>query len=177
MNPSAAFKTCNADSLQYETQNGWTLREVVLEDQQEIGMTYYTQEVLPGQSYTQSVQKQGPPIVARRAVFVLERSRDEELASLREELRIARAEEKLAKELRAKAEKSEKESEEARKGALGRAERAELSLAREQAAHQTTRHAKQKLETDIGKLRTEIGAARFREILPAPPIGAGKESP
>lgn len=115
--------------------------------------------------YTVSLTKTPPPVVVRRSLFILERSRDEEMALLREETKSA-LEKVHATHLQVdEATKAAKEAQilaEARLKELAAAESEHQAL---KVAYGALRDANRKLETDIGKIRKEIGDGRLREIL------------
>lgn len=160
----AKVRTCTGDELEYLTQTGWELLDTRDEERQEFGLSYSTQETAPG-GYPQYVQKQGPPVLVKRPVFVLGFGRDEEMALLREDLRLAKQNFDDAAKIRETAMKE-------REAAVIRGEKAEAQveqlkkdLDRKDANLVSTQARYRKLEADLAKLRTEIGDARWREIL------------
>lgn len=164
MSESGAFCTCGSYDLESKTRGGWTLREVVYEDRQEPGLQYSTNEVLAGHSYPTYVSKTGEPRVLRQAVFVLEKSRDKELDDAR--VNLAASERRIA-DLITQASESKKAAKEAADKVVSLM--TDLKCERDASAAlrtelQRTREVKLRLENDIGKLRKEIGEARFRQI-------------
>lgn len=104
-------------------------------------------------------------VLGQRAVFLLGRDEDSALGKLRAELDTERArykewDDKLQAERKAHGET--KEAHERCRSVLLSEEAG--TKRRDQEIH-TMRETKSKLETDIGKLRKEIGEGRFREIV------------
>lgn len=167
-------KVCQSFELEHETAAGWKLREIVVMDEQEQGLGYSSQEILPGNNYPSYVSKTSPPVVVRRALFVLERDPESDLAMLHEQL--------LAANERARqAEATAKELEEERKRVQHKlvdvteaCARAQQMADRDQKSLGLLRTSNQKLEADIGKIRREVGEARVREILASEPGGEAK---
>jgi hypothetical protein len=162
---TGAVMVCDKNDLCRLTSSGWRLREIREETFQEMGLSYNTYEVINGCStYT---TKNGPPVVINRSFFVLEHSRDEEMTRLREELA---AVQKESKEAVARMKEVEKLLFQADK--RGNSFESDLRVARadhksEQEMRRAADTIRRKLEGDIGRLRKEIGDARFREILAA----------
>jgi hypothetical protein len=156
-------KTCTAGELATETANGWKLVDVVHESVQQHGYQYNTNEVVNGCS--QYLTKEGPPVVVSRPVFILGRSTEDEVLALRAALDAAKtAADKAAKD----AEAAEKKSLTHVK--LNEQSRADLEIEKSLRTQDVSKRLELEtkfrlMEKDIAKLRTELGAARFREIL------------
>lgn len=162
---SGRIRTCLAHELDTLTQVGWRLREILEEEEQVGGLTYQTNEMHPQQGYSQSLQKTSPPVVLRRALFILERSRDVEIEALREAAKEASIEAKAADARATEVEKVAKDA-----CVLVETYTNEIVVVRKE-LHRVSclsaglRSSNARLETDIAKLRKEIGESRFREIL------------
>lgn len=168
-------KTCTAAELERETAAGWTLREIRDEERQEPGQLYYTQESRRGCSYAVSVTKQGPPVVVRQLVFVLERSRDEELDLVREGLATALEHERMLAAERDAVAKKLTSAEEARDRFANDVEDMRQRRDTEVEVRRKAEALNRRLEADIAKVRREVGEARFREIIGPPPESRGTE--
>lgn len=161
-------RTCTSHELSHLTMCGWKLVEIREEEYQELGLSYSTQE-RNANGYTEYVSKQGPPVLVKRLVYVIARHRDEIIEELR--TRIAGHETK-EKDLEARVKKAEANENVARESVefLQRQLKSAGDAATTAAARfELVEKAKRKLEEDIAKLTTEIGAARIREILKTTP--------
>lgn len=159
----ARSRTCRSDDLERLTSIGWVLRETHAEEHQELGMPYTTQEVVNGMS--QHLSKQSSPVLVRRVVFVLGRSKHVEVEELRKERDAATTHAAKAKEEARTAKDAQQAAEKAREEMKARCIREEASHVALAERFGRTETKARKLEEDIAKLRKEIGEARFREIL------------
>lgn len=150
-----SFRTCNGAELEGLTANGWTLKDVKEEEHREDGGGY------TDYSNGMSVFRSHPSFPVKQLVFILERSRDEEMNLLRETFQKTQD---LAKATEGRVVEAEKKLKgmDALTVDLKASEKTVSDYSKNWLDSENLRR---RLETDIGKLRKEIGEARFREIL------------
>lgn len=166
MNPTKGdvYCTCSKEDLEELTSKGWELCETHSISKSIPGGSSY-EMVENNTGYPVAFTRNHPDLVVHDLVFILKRYRDEVMEGLREEIKHAREEiERLLKMIEEARLAREKESKEFN---LSKAllKDVEMVLLNEQKTLVESRQIRQKLEVDIAKLRNEIGAARFREIL------------
>lgn len=161
----AIVSTCTSSEVEIRTRNGWYVRAICEEETFVTPPGRFVQEVLPGHSYTTSVLKQDPAERQKHLTFVLGRRRDDEITQLR--VAVASFKDEATRLLR-DAEILQKKHDDLEKAAAKREEHVALLKADLDRACARTRDLDtscRKLEGDLAKLRNEIGAARWRELL------------
>ena len=165
------WRACEAHELEKLTSNGWSLREVLAGDQVVPGLVRTDHVVIPGANgcggYASPVQNQEPSRVVRRPLFLLARSRDEELAILRETVAALHEAIAAAGHARDEADRALKKAEAARDHEAAATKRALQDLASVAASCGAERDRANKMEADLAKVRKEVGEARVREIVGA----------
>lgn len=167
--PGAIVKTARSYEIEQLTEQGWEVIDIREEMSQEPGFSYGEDAVNPNyQNYgslTVRLNKDSPSRVTSHLVFILIKSKD---TVIEESRKIAENYKQKAIEMLAKLEKAEEEAE-SWKADL---ERMRTSKGYEESARiaaenrlKACEQGKRTLEEHIAKLRQEIGAARFREII------------
>lgn len=154
-------KICKAADLEKETQSGWKLREVAFSDRVEAGT-----------AYGRNVIQRNPSFAVREPLFVLERDTSADVVAYQE--RIADLEARLNQVVTAGVDLTKLHAAEcALREKLDvdlafqkqRASNHFASFENEVSKHEETRVCFRKLESDLAKIRAEVGEARMREIL------------
>ena len=166
--PGALVKTARSYEVEKLTEQGWEVVDIREEEHQEPGMPYNEEVPDPHGNYSgckMQLHKQSPSQRATYLIFILIKGKD---TVIEESRKIAENYKQKAIEMLAKLEKAEKEAE------LWKAdlERMRTSKGYEESARiaaenrlKSCEQGKRTLEEHIAKLRQEIGAARFREII------------
>lgn len=157
------FKTCGPAELEKLTREGWTLHEIRQQDRAETSGGYTDYVTTNG--YQQSVFRSHPGFAVSELVFVLRLDRDEEMAQIRDE---------KAQAVQAYADLNVRHLHDTKQWESALQREKDLTARYKEAVKDRTLHfdrwqaseeMKRKLESDIAKLRNEIGEGRFREIL------------
>lgn len=164
-------KICKAANLEKETQSGWKLREVAFSDRVEAGTSYGRNVIAPG-GYSQHELTINPSFAVREPLFILERDTSADVVAYQE--RISDLETRLNQAVTAGADLTKLHAAEC---ALREKLDAELAFQKQRVSnqlavledevskHEETRTRFRKLESDLAKIRAEVGEARMREIL------------
>lgn len=160
---SDIYRTCNAADLHVLTADGWTLHETREESHIEPGGSYSDTVVVNG--FSQSVFKVHPSLVVKKTLFVLRKTGETALSEANEIIKSYQDTIKSLTAARNLALKTAKESETELTRQIG--ENGLLITRCDERAQElkAERERSRKMETDLAKVRKEVGEARWRQIV------------
>jgi hypothetical protein len=164
----AVVKVAHIHNVEQLTSEGWSVVEIREEDRQEPGYSYNEEVPDPHGNYSgckMQLRKEAPSRLTTHLVFILIKGKD---TVVEESRKIAENYKQKAVDMLNKLEACEKELEKSKQ----EVERIKQSRGYEESARiaaenraRNLEQGKMKLEEHIAKLRQEIGAQRFREII------------